>query len=264
VTDSSRALVAVLATAVAMLVIVNAGRTFANGLIGDVSAFAEATADESAQAAPALTLKASVIGGSAPTAPLTIELFRWSTDAERAPLLTALSAPPPPPPSAAPAAPAGRAGRAARGGRAAAPPPSPLERFTSALKAAPTVGFIWGDGPTGYSIKYAWRSASPGAPERVVLVTDRRLGAHATSWPVAASAAGESSKSAVASGRQGDPPVAKAGADAEFTVVEMRIDGKGVGEAKSSLTAPVVVDATANTLALDKYMEAPVLLKVTR
>jgi hypothetical protein len=215
-----------------MLVIVNADHTLADGL----------AAEASAEAAPALKLKASVIGAGAPVAPMTIELFRWSTDVERAPLLAALAAPPPAPPSAAPAAPAGRAGRAGRGGRAAAPPPSPLERLTTAIKAAPTVGFIWGDGPTGYSIKYAWRSASPSTPERVVLVTDRRLGASATSWPTA----------------QG------AGADAEFTVMEMRIDGKGVGEAKSSLTSPVVVDAAANTLAIDKYTDAPVLLKVTR
>lgn len=235
-TGNSRTLVAGCATAVAMLVIVNADRTFADG---------------GAAPATALKLKAIVIGAGTSTAPLTIELFRWSTDVERAPLLAALSAPPPAPPRAAPAAPAGRAGRAAgRGGRAGAPPPSPRERLTSAIKAAPTVGFIWSDGPTGYSIKYAWRASpalrgiegSPNAPERVVLVTDRRLGANATSWPAPAAGA----------------------TDLEFTVVEMRIDGKGVGEAKSSLSSPVVVDAAANTLAIDKYTEAPVLLKVTR
>ena len=232
-TGSNRTFVAGLATAVAMLVIVNAGRTSANGL----------GAEAVAEAAPALKLKANVIGAGAATAPMTIELFRWSTDVERAPLMAALAAPPPAPAGAAPAAAAGRAGRAAgRGGRAAAPPPSPLERLTTAIKAAPTVGFIWSDGPTGYSIKYAWRSATPNTAERVVLVTDRRLGANDTSWP---------------------SPVAAA-ANAEFTVVEMRIDGKGVGEAKSSLTSPVVVDAAANTLAIDKYTDAPVLLKVTR
>jgi hypothetical protein len=226
-----------------MLVIASAGRTTAEGV--------------------ALKLKANVIGaafvpgataakaGAPVAAALTIELFRWSTDAERAPLLAALTAPPPAPPGAAPAAPAGRAGRAGRGGRGAAPPPSPLARLTTAIKAAPTVGFIWSDGPTGYSIKYAWRSAPPNAPERVVLVTDRRLGAHATtSWP-------QVSTTDLSAG-------ALATADAEFTVVEMRIDGKGVGEAKSSLTSPVVVDSAANTLALDKYADAPALLKVTR
>src|SRR5262245_45811181 len=222
-----------------MLVVVSAGRTFAQG---------------SAVPATELKLKASVIGAGAPTAPMTIELFRWSTDVERAPLLAALSAPPPPPPSAAPAAPAapaGRGGRAGRGARAGgAPTLSPLERLTNAIKAGPTVGFIWSDGPTGYSIKYAWRASpapskvegSPNTPERVILVTERRLGASATSWPAPAASA----------------------VNAEFTVVEMRIDGKGIGEAKSSLSSPVVVDAAANTLAIDKYAEAPVLLKVTR
>ena len=204
-----------LAAAIAMSCIVSADLTWAEGRV--------------------LKLKASVIGQGAPAAAMTIELFRWSTDVERAPLVAALAAPPPAPAPSAPAAPAaGRAGRAARGGRgAAAPPLSPVARLTNAIKAAPTVGFIWGDGPTGYSIKYAWHSSSPGTQDRVVLVTDRRL-------------------------RTGDA------GDTDFTVVEMRLDGKGVGEAKSSLTSTVVIDAAANTLALDKYTEAPVLLKVTR
>jgi hypothetical protein len=222
VTGNSRTFVAALATALAIVVIVNA---------------------KAAETVPALKLKASVIGAAgAPASPISIELFRWSTDVERAPLIAALQAPPPAPASAAGA---GRAGRAARGGRAAAPPPSPIERLTTAIKAAPTVGFIWGDGPTGYSIKYAWRSALPNAGERVVLVTDRRLGANQTSWPAA------------------EAP-AKTGAEVEFTVVELHLDGKGVGEAKSSLASSFAFDAAANTLAIDKYADGPVLLKVTR
>ena len=189
--------------------------------------------------APQLTLHATVVGATAPLAPLTIELFRWPTDEERAPLLAALSAPAPAPP--APAAPAGRAGRGGRGGRAAAPPPSPIERLTSAIKSAPTFGFIWSDGATGYSVKYAWRVASGKGDERIVLVTDRRLGANEPSWPKASGPT----------------------ADADFTVIEMRLAATG-GEAKASLTAPVVVDATAKTLALDGYATAPALLKVTR
>ena len=144
---------------------------------------------------------------------MTIELSRWSTDAERAPLLNALAAPPSSPPAApAGAAPAaGRAGRAGRGGRAAAPPQSPIERLTTAIKAAPTFGFIWGEGPTGYSIKYAWRSAVSDGQERIVLAIDRRIGANEPAWP------------------KGSGPAA----DADFTVIEMRIDGKGIGVAKS-------------------------------
>lgn len=196
----------------------------------------------------ALTLRGTVIG-AATSQPLTIELFRWSTDAERAPLLTAL-APPPAAPAADPAA-AGRAGaggraagRGGRGGRgaAAAPPASPAVRLSTAVKAAPTVGFIWGDGPTGYAIKYAWRSPLTDGQERIVLVSERRLGAHNPSWPPASAASDE----------------------IEYTVLEMRLDRKGTGEAKSSLATGVVVDADARTLALANHAAAPALLKVTR
>src|SRR4029450_10387094 len=92
---------------------------------------------------PALTLHARAAAAGASTGPITIELFRWSTDSERAPLVAALSAPTPPP--AAPAAPApgrgaGRAGgRGARGGRAAAgaPPVTPAPRLHASLTTQP-------------------------------------------------------------------------------------------------------------------------------
>jgi len=119
---------------------------------------------------------------------------------------------------------------------------SPAARLSAAIAAAPTVGFIWGDGPTGYSIKYAWRSPADEGQERIVLATERRVGAHAMSWPASPGAA----------------------ADAEFTVIEIRIDRKGAGQGKASPWAGVVVDAAAKTLALDGYATAPVLLEVTR
>jgi hypothetical protein len=195
-----------------------------------------------------LLLRAVAAHPAAAQAPVTIELFRWSTDAERTPLLTALAPPPPAPaaPAAAPGA-AGRGGRGApggrggRGGRGAAPA-SPVDRLSAAVKAAPTLGFVWSDSVTGHSIRYAWRTPATGAPTRVVLVTDRRLGAHTPDW-------------APASG-----PLA----DADFTVIEIRLDAKGVGEGKASLTTNVAVDAAAQTLALDGYAVAPTLLKVTR
>jgi hypothetical protein len=189
---------------------------------------------------PALTLRATTSGASPVS--LTIELFRWSSEAERAPLLTALSVPPPSSPAPSEAA-GGRGGRSARGGgRGAAAPLSPVARLAAAIKAAPTVGFIWGDGVTGYSIKYAWRSPATGNGERIVLAVDRRLGAYIPD--------GE--------------PIPAASVEADFTLLDMRIDGKGVGEGKTSLAAAVVIDAAAQTLALDGYDAAPVLLKVTR
>lgn len=198
-------------------------------------------------AEPALTLHANATGADVP---LTIELFRWSTDAERAPLLAALAPPAPAPAAAVPAAGAadaagrgGRGGRAGRGGRGGgAAPANPLARLTTAVKAAPTLGFIWGDGITGYSIKYAWHAPADAGRERIVLVTERRLGAHAPNWT----------------------PSPAVTPEAEFTVLEMRVDAKGVGEGKASLTTNVALDAKAQTIALDGYDAAPLLLKVTR
>jgi hypothetical protein len=195
---------------------------------------ASATADE-----PALQLRAAVVGASVETT-LTIELLRWSTDTERAPVVIAFAAPPPPTPP--PAAAAGPAGRGGRGGRGAAPPLSQAARLTAAIKAAPTVGFIWADGPTGYAIKYAWHSPVADGYQRVVLATERRIGAHQPSWPSAS----------------------RSVPDAEFTLIELRLDAKGTGEGKASLSGAVRHDVTANTLALEAYDTAPLLFKVIR
>ena len=189
----------------------------------------------------ALNLHATVTS-AATTGALTITLSRWSTDDERAPLIAALAAPPPAP--ARPAAPAAAGGPAGRGrGRGAPPPPpTPLERLSAAVKAAPTLGYIWTAGVTGYSIKYAWRSPVIAETERIVLVVDRRLDSPAVTGAIASAAA----------------------VDASFTVIEMRIDRQGAGEGKTSLTASVAIDTEAKTLALDGYAAAPALLKVTR
>ena len=190
-----------------------------------------------------LPAEASAKAGAATAGTLTITLSRWSTDAERAPLLAALSAPPPAPARAA-APPAAAGGRAGGRGRGAPPPPppSPFARLSAAIKAAPTLGYIWTDGVTGYSIKYAWRSPGMEEKERIVLVTDRRLNSHAPDWA----------------------PASGSASDAEFTVIELRIDGQGTGEGKTSLTTNVAIDTTAKTLALDGYAAAPALLKVNR
>ena len=203
-------------------------------LAGDGNAFSDTAA---------LSLRATVASAASAGA-LTITLSRWSTDAERAPLIAVFAAPPPPPPPprpAAPAAPGGAAGRG-RGRGAPPPPPSPFARLSTAIKAAPTLGYIWTDGVTGYSIKYAWRSAAIEDTERIVLVTDRRLDSHAPDQAPASSAA----------------------ADADFTVIEMRIDRQGAGEGKTSLTTKVAIDTETKTLALEDYAAAPAWLKVTR
>jgi hypothetical protein len=184
----------------------------------------------------ALSLRA-IITSAATNGALTIALSRWSTEAERAPLVAALAAPPP-----APAAAVGGAGGRGRGRGAPPPPPSRFARLSAAIKAAPTLGYIWTDGVTGFSIRYAWRSPATEDAERIVLVTERRLDSHAPDGAPASGAAG----------------------DADFTLIELRIDRQGVGEGKTSLTTSVAIDTAANTLALDGYAAAPALLKVTR
>ena len=62
-------------------------------------------------------------------------------------------------------------------------------------------------------------------------------------------------------------PASGAAADADFTVIEMRIDRQGVGEGKTSLTSfttGVAIDTETQTLALEGYAAAPAWLKVTR
>ena len=134
------------------------------------------------------------------------------------------------------------AGRGARGGGRGAPPPTPIEALTAAIGRAPTIGYVWTTDVTGYSIKYAWHMATPEG-ERVVLVTDRRFGAYSPGWKL----------------KSTDAPT-----DYEFTVIELRLDAKGMGEGKASLTTKAVVDSAAGTLTLENYAGAPAILQNVR
>lgn len=93
---------------------------------------------------------------------------------------------------------------------------------------------------TGYSIKYAWRSPASQGTDRIVLITDRRVGADRSA-----------------------PATSPNPANGDLTVIEVHLDGKGRGEAKASY-ADVVVDAADATLALKDYAAVPTVLKVTR
>ncbi len=240
--------------------------------------------------------------------PVKIRIFRWSSDDERTPLVTALTAPPagparagggrgggrpggaqagggnpaagraaatgdaagdaaaPPQAAAGAAAPqtpqaaggaaaggaaaggaaaAGRGGAAAgrggggRGGRGGdAAPLTPIQVFTAALQKAPTIGYLWTNDVTGYSIKYAWHTTQPDGTERIVLATDRRLGAYSPAWTLKA----------------GGSPT-----DYEFTVLELHLDPKG-GEGKSSLTTKISADNETKQLSLENYAAAPAIL----
>ena len=192
-----------------------------------------------------------------PGQPMRIRILRWSTESERAPVVNALNAPAATRgntdtgertggagrATAAGRGAAGRGGRAGRGRGDAAPPADPIANLTASIGRAPTVGYIWTNDVTGYAIKYAQRLPLADGGERIVLATDRRLGEHSVAWT---------------------PQVGPL-TDYEFTLLEIRLDSKGIGQAKTSLTSKVVVDNDAKALALDNYAAAPpILQKVKR
>ena len=220
--------------------------------------------------APVLTLTATA--GNVKGAPdsIRIDVLRWSTDAERDQILSAWTQPrlpgaagrggragrgaavdPAPDPSAVvdPVPAAGRAGRGGRGGRGARGEPSEALRPTpeSSLKAAlgiaPIVGHLWSSEVAGYSLRSASKISEANGGERILLITDRRLGAWNDLW-------------------------APAGTDAansyEFSVIELRLNSKGEGEGKVSLTGKVAVDGLAKAIAPENYDALAVVLKNVR
>jgi len=243
------------------------------GRIGALIAIALCVAAIPASTAPAgeVTLTATSANVSEGGSPVKIQILRWSTDEERTPVIAALNAPPPvaaPNPAAGrgvaglpaslpagagantsaaagaganPPAAAGRGrGRGARGRGGPAAPLTPIAALTAAIGKAPTLGYIWTSDITGYSIKYAREVALPDGGERIILATDRRLGAYTAAWTPAAAT-----------------PVT----DYEFTLIEIRLNAKGSGEGKMSLIAKVIVDQDAQTIALDDYAAAPAMLQ---
>jgi hypothetical protein len=217
---------------------------------------------------PVLKLTATSVNVSEPGNAVRIDISRWSTDQERNLLATALTPPPPalpavpPPPAAEPAAAAARGGRggaagAARGGAGArgggaggggargarggggggnAGPVDPIAAFTAAIGRVPTIGYIWTNEVTGYAIKYALRLPSDSG-ERIILATNRRVGANSLSWTPAS----------------GTPNAY------EFTLVEVRLPRAGAGEAKTSLTTSIALDSEAKIVGLENYTAAPIL-----
>ena len=111
--------------------------------------------------------------------------------------------------------------------------------MATALLDAPTIGYLWSSEVAGYSVRYAVKLPEQNGGERIILVTDRRLGAWNDLWKPA-----------------GPPPAT----DYEFSVIEMRLNAGGAGDGKSSLTAKIVVDSTAKSFALENYGGSAVLL----
>ena len=203
-----------------------------------------------------------------------IDVLRWSTDAERDQLLSAWTQPhapvtagrgrggrgaggraagadPAPDPAAVGNAPGPTGGRGSgRGGRGAGrasapegPPPTPENSLKAALTNAPIVGHLWSSEVAGYSLRSAVRLAEPDGGERILLLTDRRLGAWNDLWK---------------------PVGSDTVTNYEFSVIELHLNSKGEGEGKISLAGKVAPDGAAKTLALENYGAVPVVLKNVR
>ncbi|HEY6343898.1 MAG TPA: hypothetical protein VIY49_20575 [Bryobacteraceae bacterium] len=231
--------------------------------------------------APANTSALTLAATSDSAGAIKIDVLRWSTDAERDQLLSAWTRPSAPAPvpagggrggrgrggaaaapdptddaqqdagAAAPAA-AGRAGAGrggtgrggGRGGNAGAEPTAgstPESSLAAALGNAPTVGYLWSAFEvSGYALRYAVRLPAQDGGERIVLITDRRLGAFNNLWKPTGT---------------GTP------ANDDFSVIELHLNAKGVGEGRVSLTGKIKADAVAKTFALENYGDLPVTLK---
>lgn len=113
----------------------------------------------------------------------------------------------------------------------------------AALGSAPTVGHLWSSEVAGYSLRSALRIAGQDGRERILFITDRRLGAWNDLW---------------------NPAGADAANSYEFSVIELRLNTKGEGEGKVSLTGKVAVDGAAKTIALESYDALPVVFKNVR
>jgi hypothetical protein len=92
-------------------------------------------------------------------------------------------------------------------------------------------------------VRFAARLAEPDGSERIILITDRRLGAWNDLWKPAGT----------------DSPN-----NYEFSVVELHLNSHGEGEGKVSLTGKIVADGAAKTFGLENYAALPVVLKNVR
>jgi hypothetical protein len=140
--------------------------------------------------------------GSAGNIDITVD--RWSTDKERDALLSVMSQKGP-------------------------------EKLLDALQDTRPVGHFGAPGNLSWDLRFARKVQLPDGGERVVLITDRRIGF----WE------------AVNQPRSIDYP---------FTVIELRLNAEGEGEGKMSVATKVVHDEEHKTITLEDYSIQPVQL----
>ena len=109
------------------------------------------------------------------------------------------------------------------------------EKLLDALQDMPAVGHFGAPGNLSWDIHFARKMPLPDGGERVVLITDRRIGF----WE------------SVNQPRSIDYP---------FTVIELRLNRDGEGEGKMSIATKVIHDKKENMISLENYETSPVRL----
>lgn len=109
------------------------------------------------------------------------------------------------------------------------------DKLLDALQDMPRMGYIRTPGSLGWDIHFARKLPLPDGGERVVLVTDRRIGF----WEAANQP------------RSIDYP---------FTVIELRLNRDGEGEGKISVATKIIPDKENNIVTLENYATQPVML----
>jgi hypothetical protein len=109
------------------------------------------------------------------------------------------------------------------------------EKLLDALQDMPRTGYIKTPDSIGWDLHFARKMPGQDGGERVVLVTDRRIGFwEARNQP-----------------RSIDYP---------FTVIELRLNRDGEGEGKMSIATKIIPDKENNIVTLENYDIQPVLL----
>jgi len=109
------------------------------------------------------------------------------------------------------------------------------EKLLDALQDMPRMGYIKTPDSIGWDLHFARKMPGTDGGERVVLVTDRRIGF----WEAANRP------------RSIDYP---------FTVIELRLNRDGEGEGKMSVATKIIPDKGNNIVTLENYDLQPVLL----
>ena len=112
-------------------------------------------------------------------------------------------------------------------------------QLLDALQDLPAVGHFGAPGNLSWDIHFARKSMLPEGGERMVLITDRRIGF----WEAANQP------------RSIDYP---------FTVIELRLNRDGEGEGKLSIATKIIHDKKENMITLENYETSPVRLTNVR